>query len=128
MNTTSLDSLSIADFCENLLIEENCNLFELEKRTIQYVHRLTANALKIALERQDDKLFEKKPKELKVVSKEKRTLATEVGDVSFFRRRYVDKYGNFEYLLDDEIDIPYKTRISPSTMDLLLICPQIFSR
>lgn len=120
MNTTSLDSKSIADFCENLLNEENCNLFELEKRTIQYVHRLTAKALKIALERQDDKLFESKPEELKVVSKEKRTLATEVGDVSFYRRRYIDKYGNFEYLLADEMDIPYKTRISPSAMEFIV--------
>ena len=49
-----------------------------------------------------------------------RTLATEIGDVSFSIRRYRDRFGCDVYLLADALDIPYGARVSPGAAGFLV--------
>ena len=93
---------------------------DLESSIIDDGHSCIAEAMGLALEALDSRLMAGKPKSLKAHDVRKRTLATEIGDVSFSIRRYRDRYGCDVYLLADALDIPYGCRVSPGAAEFLV--------
>ena len=102
------------------LQDSNCALDEFEKFVIDITHQVSAKAYGCALTHLDQMLFESKPKELKVKEMRHRRLATSIGDVSFKRRVYKDRYNNPVVLLDEALDLAHGTRISPYAKELLV--------
>ena len=92
----------------------------LESDAIGLGHACMADALGLALEALDAKLLSERPEGLRAHDMRLRTLATEVGDVSFSIRRYRDRCGKDAYLLADALDIPYGCRISPGAREFLV--------
>lgn len=90
-----------------------------ESDCIDLGHDCIAIALGHALEELDDELMATRPDGLSVHDTRERTLATEVGDVSFLARRYRDECGCDVCLLADRLDIPYGARISPGAVEFL---------
>lgn len=121
-NSTSPRVYAIAALTEMFLEKAYCSqdIAQLETDVIKIGHSCIAEAFGLALEAYDAQLLKDKPKDLKVHDIRSRTLATEIGDVSFSIRRYRDMYGCDIYLLADALDIPYGTRISPGAMDFLI--------
>lgn len=103
------------------IIQNSTDIASFECEAIDLCHRCLANAMGRAIEAYDDILLEKRPQGLYVHDKRSRTIATEIGDVSFMQRRYRDKYGCDVYLLSDVLDIPYNARISPSATEFLVL-------
>lgn len=96
------------------------DLAHLESNAIKCGHDCMAEALGLALEALDAKLLRDKPASLKAHDIRSRTLATEIGDVTFSIRRYRDQVGCDVYLLADALDIPYGCRISPGARQFLV--------
>lgn len=92
----------------------------LESDAIGLGHACMADALGLALEALDAKLLSERPEGLRAHDVRPRTLATEVGDVSFSIRRCRDRCGKDAYLLADALDIPYGCRISPGAREFLV--------
>lgn len=84
----------------------------LEFNVIEIGHECMAEAFGLALEALDAYLLSNKPESLHVHDIRSRTLATEIGDVTFSIRRYRDRFGSDVYLLSDTLDIAYGTRLS----------------
>lgn len=83
-------------------------------------HAMMAEAMGRALEARDAELAVGRPSGLRTRDARKRTLATEVGDVTFSRRRYADSDGGAVYLLDDALDLPWGARVSPGAAAFLV--------
>ena len=88
------------------------------------LHRLSqevAGALLVhALEEIDQNLLAQKEEGLEVVCRKKRTLVTSVGEITFKRRLYVDKEGNYTFLLDEALGLEPSKRISRRMKQLAL--------
>lgn len=82
-------------------------------------HSMMAEAMGRALEARDAELAAGRPAGLRMRDLRERTLATEVGDVSFARRRYAGA-GGAVYLLDDALDLPWGARVSPGAAAFLV--------
>ncbi len=121
-NDTNLEHKAIAALAELFYEKALCasEFASFEAASIEVGHKCIAEAVALALEALDAHLLEQKPDDLKVHDIRTRTLATEVGDVSFTCRRYRDKFGSEVYLLADKLDIPYNTRISPGAVSFLV--------
>lgn len=96
------------------------NFGQLESDVIDLGHKCIASALGLALEALDSYLLQNKPDGLSCHDIRRRSLATEVGDVSFSLRRYRDRYGRDVYLLADTLDFPYGIRVSPGAAEFLV--------
>lgn len=96
------------------------DLASLESGAIDLGHGCMAEALGYALEALDARLLAEKPAGLTAHDIRSRTIATEVGDVSFSIRRYRDRFGCDCYLLADKLDIPYGARVSPGATCFLV--------
>lgn len=83
-------------------------------------HACMADAMGLAPESLDSELMAARPKSLACHDVRTRTLATEVGDVSFSARRYRDEGGLDVYLLADALDLPYGRRVSPGAAEFLV--------
>lgn len=106
-----------------IFFELACNsadLDSLEKDAIRFGHECMAGAFALALESLDAKLLAEKHASLRAHDVRRRTLATEIGDVTFSIRRYRDGFGCDVYLLADALDIPYGTRVSPGATSFLI--------
>lgn len=96
------------------------DLGSFERDALHIGHDCMASAIGLALEALDARLLAQKPKRLKVHDVRDRTLATEIGDVSFSVRRYRDEFGCDVYPLADALDIPYGARLSPGAHSFLV--------
>ncbi len=96
------------------------NFAEIEADVIDIGHECMADALGLAIEAFDQALMAQKSTMLKVHDIRQRTLASEIGDISFSIRRYRDQYGCDVYLLADVLDLPYGCRVSPGAVDFLV--------
>ncbi len=93
----------------------------LESSCMDVGHGCMAAALGRALERADAELMASRPDGLRVHDRRPRTLATEMGDVTFLQRRYRDRFGLDAYLLPERYDIPYGARVSPGAAEFLVL-------
>lgn len=96
------------------------DMAEFEAAAIDIGHQCIAEAMGLALEALDEKLFKERASGLKVHDKRSRCLLTEVGDVNFSFRRYRDAFGNSVYPLAEKLDIPYGSRVSPGASEFLI--------
>lgn len=96
------------------------SLASLESDVINLGHNCMTEALGLALGALDCQLLANKPADLCAHDIRSRTLATEIGDVSFSIRRYRDRFGCDVYLLADILDIAYGARVSPGATDFLV--------
>lgn len=93
---------------------EACSDFSvLESICMDAGHECMSVSLGRALEARDEELMRSRPEGYVAHDKRTRTLATEMGDVSFVQRRYRDRFGLDAYLLSDRYGIPYGARVSP---------------
>lgn len=92
----------------------------IESKAIDLGHGCMAEALGLALEAYDARLMGGRPRGLRAHDVRARTLATEIGDVSFSIRRYRDRFGCDACLLADALDIPYGARVSPGAAGFLV--------
>lgn len=114
---------AIAALTELFLEEtEACSDFAaLESICIDIGHACMSVSLGRLLEARDDELMRSRPEGLVVHDRCARTLATEIGDISFVQRRYRDRFGLDAYLLSDRYDIPYGARVSPGAAEFLVL-------
>lgn len=75
-------------------------------------HACMSVSLGQLLEARDEELMRSRPEGLVVHDRRARTLATEMGDISFAQRRYRDQSGLDTYLLSERYDIPCGARSS----------------
>lgn len=121
-NDTNAQARAIALLAE-LLFERACSATSfsgLESEVIDLGHRCLTEAFGLALEALDAQLLAQKPSGLHVHDIRQRSLATEMGDISFSIRRYRDRFGCDVYLLADALDIAYGTRVSPGATEFLV--------
>lgn len=118
---TSPKAIAVAALADMFarIASEASDMAALESGCIDLGHDCMAIALGRALEALDDELMAARPDGLSVHDKRMRSLATEVGDVSFLVRRYRDEFGCDVCLLADSLDIPYGARISPGASEFL---------
>lgn len=121
-NDTNPQARAIAALAE-LFFEKACtatSFSSLESEAMDLGHRCMREALSLALEALDAQLLAQKPSDLHVHDIRQRNLATEMGDISFSIRRYRDRFSCDVYLLADELDIAYGTRVSPGATEFLI--------
>lgn len=92
----------------------------IESKAIDLGRGCMAEALGLALEAYDARLMGGRPRGLRAHDVRARTLATEIGDVSFSIRRCRDRFGCDACLLADALDIPYGARVSPGAAGFLV--------
>ena len=102
------------------LRQGSLSLIEFEEFVIAVGHDVMAQAEGAALELYDDELCEGYAPGLKVKEKKGRCLATRIGDMRFTRRVCIDEYGNPVVPLDEALDLPHGSRISPGAADYLM--------
>ncbi|OUM97837.1 MAG: hypothetical protein BAA04_03320 [Firmicutes bacterium ZCTH02-B6] len=93
------------------------SLLELETALFGYMARQFAGLMAWALERIDDWLSNQRDsRRFRMRDKEPRTLQTLFGvDITFRRRRYVDREtGKTVYLLDEVLQLPSHRQVSPA--------------
>jgi len=118
MNVSREDVIVSALSC--LLAEKlsECEDFSLcEKQGLEKTLELFCKAYGRALEALDDAIFAEKDPRFRSCGKEKRNILTTAGLVSINRRRYRLDSGS-AYLLDEAIDLPSRTKVSPQLSHL----------
>lgn len=111
---------SLAALFTGLLAAGDCDFGSFEERAIAMGHDAMADAMGRALERLDAELCASLPEGCGVHDARARTLATEVGDVTFRYRRARDRYGNTAVPLADALDLPWHCRVSPGAESFLV--------
>lgn len=121
-NDSSLREAAVAAMAEMFLAcaRRAPDFAGFEDGAIAEGHSMMAEAMGRALEARDAELAVGRPAGLRMRDLRGRTLATEVGDVSFARRRYADGAGGAAYLLDDALDLPWGARVSPGAASFLV--------
>ncbi len=121
-NDSSLREAAVASMAEMFLAcaRRASDFAGFEDGAIAEGHSMMAEAMGRALEARDAELAAGRPAGLRMRDLRGRTLATEVGDVSFARRRYADGAGSSAYLLDDALDLPWGARVSPGAAAFLV--------
>lgn len=114
--TKHLKEIFVRELCEQKL-----DLQQFEKFVLKEGKKILCEAMSGALENYDNELFASHNREVKVKEKRAKTLASTLGDLTFKRRIYVDKYGNTEMPLDEKLDIGYRSRITPTAFEFLVI-------
>lgn len=97
-----------------------------EDAAIAAGHAAMADAMAIALEALDAELARSLPAGVRVHDRRPRTLATEVGDVTFPQRRCRGPLGD-SYPLSDRLDLPWGARVSPGARGFLVQAASIVS-
>lgn len=110
-----LSSIFVQILCE----DPELTFEDFEDRSICAVHSLAADAIGSALECYDQLICSDLPDGYRVHDRRCRTLATEVGDVSFRWRRVKGPRG-YSVPLADALDVPWSTRVSPGAAEFLL--------
>lgn len=125
MNDTTQGSLArarsaLADAFYGVLEAKGTDFAAFEREAISMGHDAMAAALGDALTRRDKAICEGGVCGLRSKGLRQRTLATEVGDVSFSWHRMTDVHGNSAYPLADELDLPWGARVSPGAREFLV--------
>ena len=113
-------SFLLASSFYDFLNEEEMTFEEFESRSISYGHAAIADAISMALERKDKSLCASLPGGCHVHDRRPKTLASEVGDLSFKYRRVRDEYGNTAIPLADFLDLPWCSRVTPGARSFLV--------
>lgn len=114
--TTALASL----FFDTIESSDGITFEQFENESICLGHKIMADALGIALERYDNQVCAELPQGHHIHDRRVRSLATEVGDISFVYRRVRDEYGLTHVPLADDLDLPWGCRISPGATAFLI--------
>ena len=104
----------------DILCEDGVDFESFESRAIAAGHSVIAKAMSAALERLDARLCAELPEGCRVHDRRGKTLATEVGDLSFAYRRVRDGLGNDAVPLADALDLPWGDRVSPGARSFLV--------
>ena len=120
-NDSSLREAAVASMAEIFLAGARgaADFAAFEDAAIAAGHSMMAEAMGRALEARDAELAAGRPAGPRMRDRRERTLATEVGDVSFSRCRYAGEEGAV-YLLDDALDLPWGARVSPGAAAFLV--------
>ena len=100
-------------------LREKEDFFEFECDSCRLGFEVIAMAMSRALERFDDELHDAKPPGWRVREKAWREPMSEVGQLSFRRRVYIDDVGDRRYMLDEVLDLPKGAHITPGAFDKL---------
>ncbi len=119
-STTEAVTCLVSVFLDILRSDDSLAFSKFEDEAIRIGHETIACAIGLALERFDDEVCAGLPHGYHMRDRRSRTLATEIGDVTFSRRRFSDHYGVSLMPLDDALDLPWKTRISPGATAFLI--------
>lgn len=104
----------------DILCEEGTDFESFEGGAISIGHAVIAEAMSIAIERLDARLCANLPEGCKVHDRRRKTLATEVGDLSFTYRRARDRFGGTVVPCADALDLPWSARVSPAARAFLV--------
>ena len=110
----------LSEFFLQELIGSKFSLRDFEVFVCKEGTEVLRNAMISSLEKLDDRLFNEREGDLKVKEKRERTLASTIGDLKFNRRIYTDKYKNSNAILDEALEIGYRSRISPHAFEFLI--------
>ena len=116
---TTASSLLAPIFLE-ILCEDGVDFESFESRAIAVGHSVIAEAMSMAIERLDERLCAALPEGCRVHDVRSKTLATEVGDLSFRYRRVRDGFGNTVVPYADALDLPWYARVSPGATSFLV--------
>lgn len=114
---TAIDGLADV-FWDILSSREGITFEEFEERALASGHDAMARAIGKALERYDAELCANLPSDQHIHDKRRRTLITEVGDVSFTQHRVRDADGTTAPL-SEALGIPGNRQISPGALSFL---------
>lgn len=92
---------------------------EFEDFVIEVGHDAMVRAQSSALELFDEELYRSYTPGLKVKERKRRSPATQIGDTSFTRHICIDAYGSQVVPLDEVLDLPRYSRISPGAAGFL---------
>lgn len=124
MNDTPTSASQVASLLAplflNILREDDVSFEAFEAEAIRIGHAVTAEAMSMALERLDAVLCANLPEGCRVHDRRLKTLATEVGDLSFVYRRVRDRFGNTVIPCADALDLPWNARVSPAARAFLI--------
>ena len=104
----------------DILREDGIRFESFESRAIAVGHAVIADAMAAAIERLDAELCAELPEGCRVHDRRRKTLATEVGDLSFTYRRARDAFGNTVIPYADALDLPWNARVSPAARAFLV--------
>lgn len=91
-----------------------------EDEVLSIGHDVMLQAMVASLELFDDGLCDAYTPGVTIKEKRPRSLATRIGDACFARRICTDQYGNPVVPLDEVLDLPHGSRISPGAANFLL--------
>ena len=117
-NLTRLAAEALAE-CFYVIIESCDGFASFESAAMDVGFESMAAAMAMALERYDDRLAEARPAGCTVHDRRARTVLAECGQVSFARRVYRDAHGRQFRLLDEELGIKARSRISPGAFEMV---------
>ncbi len=103
-----------------VLCEEGADFESFEGRAVSIGRAVIAQAMSIDIERLDAGLCADLPDGCSVHDRREKTLATEVGDLSFAYRRVRDRFGNTVIPCADALDLPWNARVSPAARSFLV--------
>ena len=104
----------------DLLEQRFPTLEPFEDEVISIGHGVMLQAMVASLELFDDALCDSYAPGVAIKGKKSRSLATRIGDACFERRICTDRYGNPAVPLDEVLDLPHGSRISPGAANFLL--------
>jgi Uncharacterised protein family (UPF0236) len=88
--------------------------------------RVARELLRGLLKGADEELSAQKPAGWRIVASKERTLVTTVGPLKFERRLYRDEKGKPHLLLDEELNLPARIRVSPRLQEVAIgLCSQV---
>jgi hypothetical protein len=114
MNTSRFDEAveCLTDLCQELLASKE-DFVDVEVEAVALGNNILRRAIAQALERFDDELFESKTLSGKVKGREKRTVLSLCGEITFYRRRYQRSEGSY-LPLDEILALTPRSRLSPA--------------
>ena len=110
----------LSDFFSEELSKKRLSLRDFEEFAVREGTKILRKAMEHSLEKLDDKLFSERTHDFSVKEKRSRSLASTLGDLKFTRRIYIDKYGNSAAILDEALDVGYRSKISPLAFEFLV--------
>lgn len=118
------DTLSLEDCMADLCFGHLAGLEDFasaETRALEDVLAVLSRAMSRALDRFDARLFSERPEEWRVKDRRERSILTEFGLVTFFRRVYIDESGDRRTLLDEILSLRPGKRLSPGAQHALCL-------
>jgi len=101
-------------------LKEAEDFSQLEEEIQKLSQRAAGQLFVEALEEIDQRLLAQKERGLEVVGKRERTLLTSFGEITFKRRLYCDQEGTYHILLDQNMGLGPRQRISNRLMEMSL--------